>query len=94
MLRLHPPSRIFNLWPTSAMASSAGTSSPPRSVKAYSTEGGEVGCTLHASTPRCSNSLNRAESTLAEIGGMSVPQHAGLRGLWASVFTDFSEIFG
>lgn len=54
MLRLHPALRIFSLWPTSTMASSAGTSSPPGSVKAYSTEGGEVGRTLRDNTERSS----------------------------------------
>lgn len=76
----YPSSRIFSRWPTFTMASSAGTSSPPSSVRAYSTDGGEVGCTLRDSTPRCSSSVSRVDSTLAEIGGMSVRNSLKRRG--------------
>jgi len=53
------------------IAPMAGTNSRPRSVSAYSTDGGEVGITRRVTTPFFFNSRNLALSTLAEIGGMS-----------------------
>src|SRR5262245_7324464 len=53
------------------IAAMAGTNSRPRSVSAYSTDGGEVGITRRVMMPRFFRSRSRALSTLAEIGGMS-----------------------
>lgn len=49
----------------------AGISSFPRSVRAYSTLGGVVGCTARDRTPRFARSFNRALSSLAEINGIA-----------------------
>ena len=46
-------------------------SSPPRSVRAYSTLGGLVASTARDSTPRFSRSFSRALSILAEITGIA-----------------------
>lgn len=46
-------------------------SSPPRSVRAYSTLGGLVASTERQRTPRSSRSFSRALSTLAEIIGIA-----------------------
>ena len=54
------------------MAARAGTSSAPKEVSSYSTEGGEVACTVRVTTPRAVSSFRRAESTFAETGGMSM----------------------
>ena len=58
------------------IAPMAGTNSRPRSVSAYSTDGGEVGITRRVITPFFFNSRSLALSTLAEIGGMSDAQLA------------------
>lgn len=70
----------FSLCPTCTIASRAGTSCMPRFVNEYSTEGGDVGCTVRMSTPRCCSSLSRADNTLAEIGGMSIRNSLNRRG--------------
>src|SRR5262249_60423438 len=54
--------------------------SRPRSVRAYSTVGGEVGMTRREITPIRSNSTSRAESTFAEIPLTSRRSSLNLRG--------------
>jgi hypothetical protein len=62
------------------MASITGRSSRPSSVSAYSTLGGEVGCTVRMTTPFLPSSFRRADSTLAEMGGMSASSSEKRRG--------------
>lgn len=53
--------------PTSAMASIAGLSSFPISVRRYSTVGGDVGITFRRTMPSSSSFLRRCVNTLEEI---------------------------
>ncbi len=62
------------------MASMAGMSSCPKSVRAYSTDGGEVGFTCRETTPLFSSWRNRVVSTLADIGGISICNSLKRRG--------------
>lgn len=62
------------------MASNAGKSSAPSAVNSYSVDGGDVRRTCRTSTPLASNSVSRAERTLAEIGGISDRSSLNRRG--------------
>ena len=62
------------------MASIAGSNSWPSAVKAYSTEGGDVGLTSRETTPLPSNSRSRAVSIFDETGGISAFNSLNRRG--------------
>ncbi len=55
-------------------------SSPPSDVSSYSTDGGDVGLTCLMRTPRSSSSLNLADKTFADMGGMSCLSSLNRRG--------------
>ena len=58
--------RSFSRCPTATIASIAGFNSQPRSVREYSTVGGEVGFTVRSTTPSTASFFNRVDSTLAD----------------------------
>lgn len=57
--------------PTSTIASTAGFSSFPSSVKEYSTVGGEVSMTCRTTTPSSTNIFNRCVNTLEDTPSKS-----------------------
>ena len=63
--------RCLMRWPTATIASTAGSSSRPNSVSAYSTVGGEVGMTARVTRPSSASRRRRAERTLALMPWMS-----------------------
>src|SRR5262249_21412141 len=68
---VHQARRCLSRWPTATIASTAGSSSRPKSVSAYSTDGGVVGRTVRVTIPSSASRFSRAESTLPETPSMS-----------------------